>query len=142
MPLNIATVFGATGVVMLFVVVEALSKASADPATELSSAMFASSPLDAFAIVKVAERNPAAEGTLATATTQSTVLSALSVQTGEPTLKSVVALRTDEDAADVAAKRCASKSCTCAVSNDCGANPCAITLRMSSCEALLLPSSR
>ena len=74
--MKIALVVGATGVVVLFVVVDALSKASTEPLTGPPSAMFALVPLDAFDTVKVAERTPAAEGVLVTVTVQSTVLSA------------------------------------------------------------------
>jgi hypothetical protein len=73
MPLKSALVVGATGVVELFVVVETLSKARAEPATVPASATLASALAEAFDTVNMAERKPAADGVLATATVQSTV---------------------------------------------------------------------
>src|SRR5580698_9877378 len=73
MPLRMALVVGAIGVVVPLAVVDALSKASADPDTEPPSAISAVAPLDAFATVSVAERKPVAEGVLVTAIVQSTV---------------------------------------------------------------------
>ena len=71
-------VAGATGVVMLFVVVDTLSKASADPLTvpPAMADIGPHVPLDAFETVSVAERTPTAEGVLVTVNVQSTLLSA------------------------------------------------------------------
>jgi hypothetical protein len=98
LPFKSALVVGATGVVLLFAVVDALSKASTEPEMFPPSAILALP--EEFDTVSVAERNPTAEGVFVTVTVQSTVLSPLSVQAGEPAVMSGVELNDAVDAAD------------------------------------------
>ena len=77
-------VVGATGVVTLFVVVDALSKASTEPVTVPPRATVNASPLEALDTVISAERRPASEGVAVTVTLQSTESSAFSVHDGDP----------------------------------------------------------
>src|SRR5580692_3240010 len=150
MPLKIAFVVGAIGVVVLPDIEVALSTTSTDPVTvppnpKLMTA--ASEELEVGTVaVNVAERTPAADGVVVTGTLQSKEKSAFCApQLSVPTVASgvVVSVAIGEvTLAAIVSGICTWKFWICVVPTVCGAKPCASTLRTSIPLELLDASKR